>query len=64
MCKFPINNSDKFHPSTLDAYKRNYCCTLCKDLMTEQKGMTFDHDFCYSSIFLLPSFLEEKKKGE
>ena len=30
----------------------------------EQKGMPFDHDFCYSFSFLSPSFLGGKRKGE
>ena len=30
----------------------------------EQKGMTFDHNFCYSFSFLLPSFfMREEKRG-
>ena len=31
----------------------------------EQKGMTFDHDFCYFIIFFFfPLFLGGKRKGE
>ena len=30
----------------------------------EQKGMTFDHDFCYSFSYFLPSILGGKRKGE
>ena len=32
--------------------------------MIEQKGMTFDYDFCYSFSFLLSSFLRGKRKGK
>ena len=32
--------------------------------MIEQKGMTFDHNFCYSFYFLLPPFLVGKRKGD
>ena len=32
--------------------------------LIEQKGMTFDLDFCNSFSFLLPSFLGGKRKGE
>ena len=30
----------------------------------EQKGMTFDHDFCYSFYFSSSLFLGGKRKGE
>ena len=30
----------------------------------EQKGMTFDHDFCYFILLSLHSFLGGKRKGE
>ena len=34
------------------------------DFRIEQKGMTFDRDFCIHSPFLLPTFLGWKRKGE
>jgi len=54
------------HPFLLlgaEKKERDGSLTLVNFLI--EKGMTFDHDICYSySPFLLPSFLGGKRKGE
>ena len=41
-----------------------YSYSSFKVYWIEQKGITFDHDYKYSSPFLLHSFFGGKRKGE